>query len=95
LNQTQLVYQQGASSTWTQRGEKQVAAIGQEEKRAFTLVPSISASGKLLPMQAIFQGQTPLSCPSSDASRYEDAIELGYVMLPSKTATYWCPHDTM
>ncbi|KAJ6456514.1 hypothetical protein C8R45DRAFT_580223, partial [Mycena sanguinolenta] len=95
FRQTQLVYQQGASSTWTQRGEKQVATIGQEEKRAFTLVPSISASGKLLPMQAIFQGQTPLSCPSSDASRYEDAIELGYVMLPSKTATYWCTHDTM
>ncbi|KAF8199319.1 hypothetical protein K438DRAFT_1516991, partial [Mycena galopus ATCC 62051] len=60
-DQTQLVYQQGASSTWTQRGEKQVATIGQEEKRAFTLVPSISASGKLLPMQAVFHGQTPLS----------------------------------
>ncbi|KAF7330683.1 DDE superfamily endonuclease [Mycena sanguinolenta] len=94
-DQTQLVYQQGASSTWTQRGEKQVATIGQEEKRAFTLVPSISASGKLLPMQAIFQGLTPLSCPSSDAPRYEEALKLGYVMLPSKTSTYWSTHETM
>jgi hypothetical protein len=37
-------------------------------------------------MQAVFQGKTTGSCPS-DADRYEEAIELGYVMLPSGTST--------
>ncbi|KAJ6495116.1 hypothetical protein C8R45DRAFT_758980, partial [Mycena sanguinolenta] len=94
-DQTQLVYQQGSGSTWNQQGEKQVATVGQEEKRAFTLVPSISADGKLLPMQSVFQGKTALSCPSSTAARYTEAIALRYIMVPSKTSTYWSNHDTM
>ncbi|KAJ7175236.1 hypothetical protein C8R43DRAFT_831327, partial [Mycena crocata] len=94
-DQTQLVYQQGAGSTWTQRGTKQVATVGQEEKRAFTLVPSISASGVLLPMQAVFVGKTQQSCPSAQAARYDEAIKLGYVMVPSGTKTYWSNHTTM
>ncbi|KAF8171213.1 hypothetical protein K438DRAFT_1536029, partial [Mycena galopus ATCC 62051] len=56
-DQTQLVYQQGSGTTWNERGAKQVATVGQEEKRAFTLVPSISASGVLLPMQSVFGGK--------------------------------------
>ncbi|KAJ7128792.1 hypothetical protein C8R43DRAFT_897066, partial [Mycena crocata] len=94
-DQTQLVYQQGTKTTWNERGAKQVAVVGQEEKRAFTLVPSISASGVLLPMQAVFHGKTDKSCPSSSAARYDEAIGLGYVMLPSKSATYWSTQDTM
>ncbi|KAJ7101748.1 hypothetical protein C8R44DRAFT_582586, partial [Mycena epipterygia] len=94
-DQTQLVYQQGAGSTWNQRGAKQVATVGQEEKRAFTLVPSISASGKLLPMQAVFMGKTTASCPSPKSPRYEEAIALGYTMVPSGTSTYWSNHPTM
>ncbi|KAJ7330319.1 hypothetical protein DFH08DRAFT_708927, partial [Mycena albidolilacea] len=94
-DQTQIVYQQGTGSTWTQRGSKQVAVVGQEEKRAFTLVPSISAGGKLLPMQAVFQGKTAASCPSPESPRYDEAVALGYVMLHSGTATYWSNHDTM
>jgi hypothetical protein len=94
-DQTQLVYQQGAGSMWGQRGVKQVATVGQEEKRAFTLVPSISASGKLLATQAVFMGKTTASCLSPQAARYNEAIALGYIMLPSKTGTYWSNHDTM
>ncbi|KAF8163939.1 hypothetical protein K438DRAFT_1521461, partial [Mycena galopus ATCC 62051] len=56
-DQTQIVYQQGTNSTWTKRGEKQVATIGNEEKRAFTAVPSISASRVMLPTQMIFVGR--------------------------------------
>jgi hypothetical protein len=87
-DQTQLVYQQGSSSTWTQRGAKQVATVGQEEKRAFTLVPSILASGKLLAMQSVFGGKTA-------SKRYREAIKLGYCMVPSTTSTYWSNHSTM
>ncbi|KAJ7218610.1 hypothetical protein GGX14DRAFT_314538, partial [Mycena pura] len=56
-DQTQAIYQQGTKTTWNKKGEKQIATVGQEEKRAFTLVPSISASGELLPMQAVFCGK--------------------------------------
>ncbi|KAJ7925709.1 hypothetical protein B0H13DRAFT_2314298 [Mycena leptocephala] len=94
-DQTQLVYQQGSSSTWTQRGAKQVATVGQEEKRAFTLVPSISASGKLLAMQSVFGSKTAASCPSPASKHYGEALELGYCMVPATTATYWSNHSTM
>ncbi|KAJ7693212.1 hypothetical protein B0H17DRAFT_839332, partial [Mycena rosella] len=94
-NQTQLVYQQGSDSTWNKHGVKQVATMGQEEKRAFTLVPSISASDVLLPMQAVFGGKTMASCPSPAAPWYDEAITLGYSMVPSTTGTYWSNHGTI
>ncbi|KAJ7022262.1 hypothetical protein C8F04DRAFT_901162, partial [Mycena alexandri] len=94
-DQTQIVYQQGTGSTWTQRGAKQVASVGQGEKRAFTLVPSISVSGRVLPTQAVFSGKKMALCPSVRAGRYNEAINLGYTMLPSGTLTYWSNHDTM
>lgn len=94
-DQTQTIYQQGTKSTWTKKGEKQVSTLGQEEKRAFTLVPSISASGVLLPMQAIYFGKTTQSVPNAKAAKYDEAVELGFVMLPSKSDTYWSTHETM
>ena len=94
-DQTQMVYQQGTQRTWNESGAKQVSTIGQEEKRAFTLVPSISASGVVLPMQAIFMGKTSQSCPSRNAPSYAEAQKLGFRMLPSKTSTYWSTQETM
>ena len=76
-------------------GVKQVATAGQEEKCTFTLVPSISAGGDLLPMQSIFIGKTTGSCPSPDAPGYDEVVKLGYKMLPSKTSTYWSTEATM
>lgn len=80
---------------WNEKGAKQVLTVGQEEKHAFTLVPSISASGVLLPMQAVFHGQTLQFCPSAKAPRYDEAKKLGYHCVPSKTATYWSNLQTM
>ncbi|KAF8062530.1 hypothetical protein FPV67DRAFT_1388765, partial [Lyophyllum atratum] len=94
-DQTQLVYQHGTNTTWNQRGASQVATVGQEEKQAFTLVPSISASGVLLPMQAVFFGGTNASCPSKSAPGYAEAIKLGLKMVPSKSSTYWSTQETM
>ncbi|KAJ7926117.1 hypothetical protein B0H13DRAFT_2565823 [Mycena leptocephala] len=94
-DQIQLVYQQGSGSTWTQRGAKQVATVGQEEKRAFTLVPLILASSVLLPMQSVFMGKTDMSCPSPKTFRYEEAVAQGYVTMPSKSTTYWSTLHTM
>ena len=94
-DQTQSVYQQGTKTTWNESGAKQVATVGQEEKRAFTLVPSISASGVLLPMQAIYHGKTEGSCPNSKAVSWEEAKRLKCLFQPSKTATYWSTQATM
>ncbi|KAJ7839270.1 hypothetical protein B0H13DRAFT_2366920 [Mycena leptocephala] len=77
------------------RSRISAALTTQEEKRAFTLVPSISASGVMLGMQGVFSGKKRVSCPSEAATRYDEAIALGYQMLPSKTATYWANHDTL
>lgn len=94
-DQTQTVYQMGNKTTWNLRGVKQVSTVGMEEKRAFTLVPTITANGEILPMQAIFQGQTTASCPSLESAQYRDAITLGFKFEPSKTKTYWSTQATM
>jgi len=56
MDQTQTHYQTGGKKTWNKTGKKQVSTMGMDENQAFTLVPSISASGELLPMQTIFHG---------------------------------------
>ena len=57
-DQTQAVYAQGSNLTWTQTGSAQVSAVGEDEKRAFTAVVSVSNSGILLPFQAIYMGKS-------------------------------------
>ena len=94
-DQTQMVYQQGTQQMWNKSGAKQVSTVGQEEKWAFTLVLSISASGVVLPMQAIFMGKTLQSCLSPNAPSYAEAQKLGFCMLPLKTSTYWSTQETM
>lgn len=94
-DQTQMHYQMGGKRTWNKKGAKQVATMGMDEKRAFTLVPSISASGELLPIQTIFHGQTTASCPSPQARRYTEADQRGFKFEPSLTHTYWSTQATM
>ncbi|KAF8631364.1 hypothetical protein AX17_005130 [Amanita inopinata Kibby_2008] len=81
--------------TWNKSGEKQVETKGQDEKCAFTLVPSISASGELLPFQAVFHGKTPLSCPSRDAPGMDEADKLGFKFVFSGNMSYWSTQETM
>ncbi|KAF7333774.1 ATP-binding cassette sub-family A member 6 [Mycena venus] len=59
------------------------------------LVASISASGNLLPMQAVFLGKTIASCPSPASKQYAEALVLAYALVPSLTSTYWSNHGTM
>ncbi|KAL0953304.1 hypothetical protein HGRIS_004553 [Hohenbuehelia grisea] len=94
-DQTQSVYSPGTKSTWTKAGVKQVATKGFNDKRTFTLVPSISASGELLPMQAIYSGQSTQSLPARDAARYTEALKLGVRFTSSMTKTYWSTLATM
>ena len=94
-DQTQLIYQQGTKTMWNEKGAKQVATVGQEEKCAFTLVPSIAADGTLLLMQAIYTGQSSRSLPTPSSPGYNNAIDFGFCMQPSLTSTYWSTHETM
>ena len=52
-------------------GAKQVAVVGIEEKRAFTLMVSVAADGTILLFQAIYQGSTRNSLPSADSHTTE------------------------
>src|SRR3984957_18771384 len=69
--------------------------MGMDEKRAFTLVPLISASGELLPMQTIFFGQTEASCPNKRARCYAEAEKRGFKFEPSHSTTYWSTQAMM
>lgn len=94
-DQTQIVYAQGSNITWTKRGTKQVSTIGEDEKRAFTAVVSVSCSGKFLPLQMVYQGSTTKSCPQPTAAHYNECISHGFRFECSKTDTYWSTHATM
>ncbi|KAH7905739.1 hypothetical protein BJ138DRAFT_964080, partial [Hygrophoropsis aurantiaca] len=95
IDQTNVVYQPTNSRTYEQVGSKQVAIIGQEEKRAFTLVVGISAAGDLLPFQAIYCGKTKRSLPSANAAGYDEAMQLGFKFEYSNTDTYWSTFELM
>lgn len=85
----------GGKRTWNKAAEKQITTMGVEEKCAFTLVPSSSASGELLPFQAIFFGKTAESCPQHSARNYDRAVLLGFKFEPSRSKTYWSTQATM
>ncbi|KAF8120186.1 hypothetical protein EV363DRAFT_1112668, partial [Boletus edulis] len=94
-DQTQIVYAQGSNLTWTKQGAKQVATIGEDEKRAFTAVISVSCCGRLLPPQLIYQGATSKSCPRPTAAHYNECVSSGFRFECSKTDTYWSTQETM
>lgn len=95
-DQTQVVYAQGSSVTWTEKGSKQVEVVGNDEKRAFTLLVGVSVSGELLPFQAVYQGKDrKRSLPKMDSPGYARAIELGFRFEVSGNGTYWSTHQTM
>ena len=60
-----MVYAPGNRLTYNPTGAKQVAVVGMEEKRAFTLMVSVAADGTILPFQAIYRGSTKNSLPSA------------------------------
>ncbi|KDQ06013.1 hypothetical protein BOTBODRAFT_76572, partial [Botryobasidium botryosum FD-172 SS1] len=95
IDQTNVVLQQGSGLTYAEVGSKQVAVIGQEEKRAFTIVVGASASGEALPFQAIWQGKSKRSLPVATARGQADAAQLGLQFDYSNTSTYWSTFELM
>lgn len=94
-DQTQVVYSPGTKTTWNLTGERQVHVVGTEDKRAFTLLVGASASGDVLPFQAIYTGKSPRSLPIAAAPGYSECQELGFLLDYSETETYWSTFETM
>lgn len=87
-DQTQVVYAQGSNLTWAETSAKQVTTVGSDEKRAFTAVLSMSNSGEMLPVQAVYDGSTSRSLPRKDAPHYQDAVEHGFKFEFANSGTY-------
>ncbi|KIL55892.1 hypothetical protein M378DRAFT_36725, partial [Amanita muscaria Koide BX008] len=94
-DQTQVVYAPGDKLTYAPCGMKQVTLVGGDEKRAFTVLVAVASNGSLLPFQAIYEGKTQRSCPSSKAPGYNELIKLGVRLEFSGTSTYWSNQKTM
>lgn len=94
-DQTQRLYAPGDKLTYAETGSKQVSVIGGDEKRAFTVMVTITSSGKMLPFQAIYHGKTERSCPDKASTNYGDAISAGFRLEYSGTKTYWSNQHTM
>ncbi|KIK82371.1 hypothetical protein PAXRUDRAFT_153851 [Paxillus rubicundulus Ve08.2h10] len=88
-NQTQVIYAQESGLTWMKHSANQVMTISKDEKQAFKTVVSVSCSGKLLPLQLIYQGSTTKSYPQSTAPCYDECISHGCLFECSKADTYW------
>lgn len=72
IDQMMVVYQPGSAATYEVCGSKQVAVVGSEEKRTFTLLLGITASGDL-PFQVIYKGKSPQSLPSLTSAGFAEA----------------------
>ncbi|KAK7676989.1 hypothetical protein QCA50_020018 [Cerrena zonata] len=95
IDQTQVVISGGSGYTYETIGSKQVSATGHEEKRAFTVLVGVSASGEVLPFQTIWHGKTSKVLPTKDAPYRKEADEIGMVWEASQTDTYWSTFATM
>jgi hypothetical protein len=95
IDQTNVVFQSSTSSTFEEKGSKQVAVVGKEEKRAFTTLIGITGIGDLLGFQSIYSGKTSRSLPQRSSLLYEEALSLGIMFEFSKTDTYWSTLELM
>jgi hypothetical protein len=94
-DQTNRLYAPGDKLTYAETGAKQVSVIGAEEKRAFTVMVTVTSAGRLLPFQAIYQGKTEKSCPDPKSPYYDAAVAAGFRFEFSGTKTYWVNQRTM
>ena len=95
IDQTQVVIAGGNDYTYETIGSSQVSAVGHEEKRAFTVVVGIAASGDVLPFQVVWKGMTSAVLPKATTPHRRQADEIGIQWVPSGTRTYWSTFETM
>ncbi|KAG8780155.1 hypothetical protein FRC12_023375 [Ceratobasidium sp. 428] len=91
-DQTGVSYLGTGARTWELKGSSQVSAVGQGEKRQFTLMVAATAAGKLLPLQAIYKGKTSNSLPSKAA---RDTCEHAQFLFTPGGEKHWSNLETM
>ncbi|KAG9100505.1 hypothetical protein FS749_014953 [Ceratobasidium sp. UAMH 11750] len=91
-DQTGVSYLGPGSKTWELKGSAQVPAIGQGEKRQFTLMAAVTAAGQVLPFQTIYKGQTKDSLPSEAARK---VCELLGFLFTSGGDKHWSSFESM
>lgn len=95
-DQTQVLYSAGNKLTWAPTNTKQIAVVGADEKRAFTILVSVSLNGEVLPLQAIYVGSDKKkSLPQPGTCGYEEAMRLKFRLELLHTKTYWSMIGTM
>ncbi|EIM85423.1 uncharacterized protein STEHIDRAFT_31056, partial [Stereum hirsutum FP-91666 SS1] len=77
FDQTNIIIGDSGARTFDVEGTKQVGVVSKEEKRAWTAVVGISASGAVLPTQVVMKGVTSRSLPSPHAPAMAEAQHLG------------------
>lgn len=89
----------GVNETWNEAGLKQVAVKGMDDKRVFTVMNGISASGVVLPLQAIYAGKTAASLPKrtpENANAWDEIKKSGIAWFDwSGNDSYWSTMRTM
>lgn len=94
-DQTQVVLQQGCNTTYAPKNSKQVTTVGSEEKRAITVLTTLTNDGVLLPFQTIHKGSTSQSLPSKNSRSMSEARDMGFLFESSLTNTYWSTQASM
>lgn len=94
-DQTQITLARGCNMTYAPTTSKQVTMLGSEEKRAITVLVTLTNDGKVLPFQSIYKGMTKGSLPSKAAKSMAEACTAGFLFESSKTSTYWFTQETM
>jgi len=67
INWDQTVIKYAPVSNWTQ-GSKRVEIVGIDDEQQITAMLIVSASGRLLPVQVIYEGKTPTAYERSPSS---------------------------
>jgi hypothetical protein len=98
-DQTNVQIVPGTNETWNEAGQKQVAVNGKDDKRAFTVMTGISASGVALPMQAIYTGKTATVLPKrtpENTKAWDEIEKTGAIRFEwSGNESYWSTMHTM
>lgn len=81
----------GHTSTLAQRGSKNVAVVGADDKRGCTVLVTTAGDGSVLPFQMIFGGKTEASLPKTDLRRV--AEDQGHDLTVSES--HWCTVETL
>ncbi|RDB20753.1 hypothetical protein Hypma_012086, partial [Hypsizygus marmoreus] len=94
-DQTQMTLAQGCHMTYAKTGSTQVSTVGSEEKRAITVMVTLTNDGIILPFQTIHKGSTKGSLPSQKAPYMTESLLARFLFESSMTKTYWSTQATM